>query len=401
MILDESVEVTLNSANISYYEKIGYLIPRTLDNRGRLRVEKGTKIYVNPNDLTNRSTFSIRVSCDYCNEEKYVKYSDYKQSIEKTGNYCCINCRGKKIGDVLEEKYGERHVLCVKEFKEKAKNTLKKNYGCENPMYNQNIKNKVFETNLKKYGSKVSTQNIEVRQKIKESWTNKSSFEKNEIKEKQKASCRKNFGYDFPAQSKDILERIIENQVNKTEEEKEKIQNKRRHTCLDRYGVKNPMECDAIKKKLVNSLYENNTQATSIQQQYLHSLFGGELNYPISYYSADICLIDDKIVIEYDGGGHDLSVKMGSRTEEEFINKERKRSFAITDEGYKIIKIISRRDYLPNEERLLQMFKLSKDWFNKGHHWITFDIDNKIFLNSENQNGHKYNYEKLKRIRKS
>ena len=58
--------------------------------------------------------------------------------------------------------------------------------------------------------------------------------------------------------------------------------------------------------------------ATSKQQLYIHSLLGGELNYCTGKCFLDIAFLDEKIYLEYDGGGHDLSVKLGNMSKEEF-----------------------------------------------------------------------------------
>ena len=53
----------------------------------------------------------------------------------------------------------------------------------------------------------------------------------------------------------------------------------------------------------------------------LCNILHGILNYPIGKYFADI-LLQDNIVVEYDGSGHDMSVRMGIITYENFIYKE-------------------------------------------------------------------------------
>ena len=77
-----------------------------------------------------------------------------------------------------------------------------------------------------------------------------------------------------------------------------------------------------VKEKINKTLCQYSNQKTSRQQLYLHSLYGGELNYPIKYYSADICFPEEKFEIEVDCGGHDLNVKTGRMTQEEFDKRE-------------------------------------------------------------------------------
>jgi hypothetical protein len=50
------------------------------------------------------------------------------------------------------------------------------------------------------------------------------------------------------------------------------------------------MQSPEVRAKANETLCKNGTQKTSKQQLYLHSLYGGKINYAISYYAADICL---------------------------------------------------------------------------------------------------------------
>lgn len=84
-------------------------------------------------------------------------------------------------------------------------------------------------------------------------------------------------------------------------------------------------------------------------QRYLADMFDGELNKPINGYFADI-VIDNKIVIEYDGGGHNLSVLKGDISQEEFDVKEKKREDDLISKGYKIVRFVSHSEYFPKEE---------------------------------------------------
>ncbi len=162
------------------------------------------------------------------------------------------------------------------------------------------------------------------------------------------------------------------------------------------------MKYPMFKEKLVKAMHKNGTQKTSKQQHYLHKLYGGELNYPIKYYDVDICLLDEKLVIEYDGGGHNLSVKFGDYTQEEFDKRDIIRNAVIKKEGYRQIKIISKRDKLPYDIILLQMLNCAKQYFSSTNHsWINFDIDNSRMINAENKdsNGVFYDYGELHTIK--
>lgn len=136
---------------------------------------------------------------------------------------------------------------------------------------------------------------------------------------------------------------------------------------------------------------------TSTQQKYIHSIIGGEHNYCIKNLVLDIALIDEMIYIEYDGSGHNLSVKLGYLTQEEFDKKEKRRTYALYRSGWKSIRIISRFDKLPNKEKIIEIINYARSLISSGSKWVLFDIDNNI-LKSQNYNSH-YNFGETKRIR--
>lgn len=140
-------------------------------------------------------------------------------------------------------------------------------------------------------------------------------------------------------------------------------------------------ECGVIKQ--AKSLYENGNVACSNQQKYLNNLFGGKLNYPIGKYNVDICFPEEKIYIEYDGGGHDLRVKLNLLTYDEFNKKEISRNYYLMRRGWKQIRIISSNDKLPSDGKLLYLLNYARDYLNLGHHYIIFDIDKNNIITSQ------------------
>ena len=150
---------------------------------------------------------------------------------------------------------------------------------------------------------------------------------------------------------------------------------RKKKTSMKNWGVENPMQNMLIRAKANQSFYKNGTAPCSSQQKYLHFLFGGELNYPFSNLLLDIALPDEKIYIEYDGGGHDLNVKLKHMTQKQFDLKEIKRSRFIMSQEWKEIRIISSTDKLPPDKKLLEMLDYAKQYLSTGHHYIKFDID--------------------------
>ena len=109
-----------------------------------------------------------------------------------------------------------------------------------------------------------------------------------------------------------------------------------------------------------------------------------------------------KIDIEYDGGFHNGQVKLGRLTQEEFDQKEIIRNNIIKREGYKIMRIVSRKDLLPSDSTLLQMLSEAKEYFSKtNHHWCTYDIDQSLLFSAEHKDGIYYDFCELRTIKDS
>lgn len=186
--------------------------------------------------------------------------------------------------------------------------------------------NKVEATNMVKYGNKCSLRNKEVLSKSKQ--TN-----------------MKKYGVEYPFQNKEILQKTIDAQIKK-------------------YGGVG---------RAIN---------TSSQQKYLHSLYGGELNFYIAPYHADILFEEEKIVFEYDGLGHDMLVKLGKLTREEFEEKEKLRSGYLQNLGYKEFHIIAdKKDKLPNNEYLLKIKDMAFDYLiNQNGTYYSYNLYTKEII---------------------
>lgn len=200
----------------------------------------------------------------------------------------------------------------------------------------------------------------------------------------QKEACIAKYGVDTPSKNENIKE-------------------KTRMTNIKKYGVPNTMQSLKVRAKANETLCKNGTQKTSKQQLYLHGLYGGELNYPISYYAIDICFPEEKLVVEYDGGGHDLRVTLGRLTKEEFNQKEIVRNNILKREGYKRINIISKLDLLPSDKTLLQMLQEARDYFSQypNHSWYEFNISTSTIRNAEHKDSLPYDFGTLRTIKDS
>lgn len=367
-ILTEEVEVKVNSYTVNYYKSLGYEIPMKLasesyfKNTGKKYVYDFNKsIVVKINDLHKKSNVYIDILCDMCKEKVIsARYVDYNKVVDKSGSYTCKDCSYIKGMQTHIVHYGE-HYFKTDEFKEKRKKTCMDKFGVENPLQNKEIMEVFRSTLLQKYG-----------------YENPSQVP--EFKEKMKLTTLERFGVTYASKNEEIKEKI-------------------RNTNIQRYGVPYTQQSSEVRAKANETLCNNGTQKTSRQQIYLHSLFGGQINYPISYYAADICFPEEKICIEYSGGGHDLRVTLGRLTQKEFDQKETIRNIILKREGYKKIEIVSKIDKLPSDQILFQMLQQSRDYFaTTNHTWQTYDIDKSMLFNAEHKQGVHYDFGSLRKI---
>lgn len=439
LVLPQTTKVKVSYCNGDWYKSKGYDVPMKKTSRDTYR--KTGKEYVYDNnkyidvdvlDLRDKETCNVNATCDYCGNEKEVNYRYYSRSISYDRTYACSNCAQKKAQKhnlikygskgagqtdeakekrkkTIEEKYGTgiTNVFQSEVIKEKSRNTMKEKYGYEYVSQVPEFKEKVAATNLEKYGVENVILNPEIKEKANN--TNLERYgtiypaQNDEIKIKTVNTNLERYGYESVCESPIVKEKIQNTNLQKRgvryPMQSEDVRNKSKETVIKKYGVDNVNKCPEIRLKCIRTLYQNGTVSTSKQQIHICELYGGKLNYPISYYNADIVLLADKIVVEYDGGGHDMCVKFGDVTQEDFDVKERKRFYAIKAQGFKQIHIISRMDKLPSDNKLLEILDISKQYFNTTKHtWINWDIDESKYYNAENPNGILFDYGEIKKL---
>lgn len=117
-------------------------------------------------------------------------------------------------------------------------------------------------------------------------------------------------------------------------------------------------------------------------------MYNGELNYLCEYYFLDIYIKQDNIDVEVDFGGHDLMVKTGRMTQEEFNKREMIREKIIRSNGIRIMRLVSPHDKLPSDKKLLELYDFAKDYFNSTKHtWIIFYLEKNKYRNAEHLDG--------------
>lgn len=409
MLLSEEVEVAINYTNIKKYLDKGYEFDYFINSKGNPSVKRGVKIFVKVTDLDKKSSPKIKFICDYCGNEIEVRFCDYMKYKDSTEEIdACKECCNKKVGDINFNKYGSRSPFGRKEVKNKANKTVKDKYGVDNVFQLDEVRDKIKETNLSKYGVESYTMT-------------------DEYKERSKRTCLLKYGYDNVSKSPEIINKIKEVQFEKygnyysaTDEGKEKYKN----YCLDNYGVENLFQSEEIKEKIKQTNIEKygvewlmqipeeakrrtllcmetkskmGVLPSSRQQEYLHKTYGGEKNYVVNNCALDIALVEEMIDVEFDGSGHELRVKFGSCTQEEFEEKERRRKYFLKSKGWRDLRIISLKDNLPSDEVLFDILNTSKNWFNEEHSWIKFNIDNNTYETSKGT--FNFNYGRLRKIK--
>ena len=182
---------------------------------------------------------------------------------------------------------------------------------------------KCEKTNIKRYGNKCSLRNKDILDKAKQ--TN-----------------IKKLGVEYPFQNKEILKKCIK-------------------TSSKKYGI------------------NYRKHSTSKQQLYIYNLYGGILNYNIGNYFLDIYFKDSNIYFEYDGSSHNLGVRLGTFTIDEFNKNELNREKFLYDLGIKEFRIISGTDKLPSDAELISIKnKAFEILINQDFYKYTYNIDTKM-----------------------
>ena len=398
-IISQTIKVKVGSRNFKHYKELGYNFEH-----------RGDEIEVKIEHLPMHTKERVLVRCDMCDKnEMWVAYNNYNSVVNRSGSYVCQNCSTIKQNRTVKQKYNVFNISQIESVKEKKKETCLKHFNVENPMQSNDIKENYKNIIYNKYGVDNISQCVDIKNKKEETFLRHFGVDnpmKNyDIKERAKSSYIEKYGVSNPMQNNMVKNNFKQSFLNKYGveyplqilEAKEKMVN----SFLRKYGVSNPMQSPEIRAKANETLCKNGTQKTSKQQIYLHSIYGGELNYAISYYAVDICFPEEKLVIEYDGGGHDLRVTLGRLTQEEFNQKEIIRNNIIKREGYKQMRIISTKDLLPSDTILLQMLSQAKEYFSDypEHSWIEFNIDTSTVRNAEQKDGVFFDYGELRKIK--
>lgn len=339
IIISKTAKIKWCSKTKYYYIDKGYKFTKI-----------GDFFEVKVEDLTPGSRADIVVKCDYCGKIYHQPYCVYYKGIKNGSKKSCSDCQNIKQRMVIKNKYGVDNISQLPETQKKiAQNNLMK-YGVTNTSQLDTIKEKVIQTNRKKFGVDYPMQLSEFQERIKN-------------------TDLKKYGVEHHTKSPDVIA-------------------KRKRTNIDKYGFEYPIQNKDILSKSLNSRYQHGNFSCSSQQFKLFQLIGGELNYPFHNFVIDIAFPDEKLAIEWDGSGHDLSVRLGHITESEFNRNENFRNITLFKNDWKIIRFITHKDIFP--DNILDIFNYCKNYINNGGHKIYVLIDEqkihfkKQFIDFEN-----------------
>ena len=98
LVLPQKVKIDISGSMASYYENLGYKIPRYFNKkRNKYSVVNGTTIDVAVEDLKPNSNIIIKCECDICHRKEHItkmEYTRIKTYIEKYGyDYLCLDCK--------------------------------------------------------------------------------------------------------------------------------------------------------------------------------------------------------------------------------------------------------------------------------------------------------------------
>lgn len=93
MLLQDKVEITCSGRIKQYLENLGYSLPYTKDNRGRIGIKKGSKILIDIKDVPKGSSLKIKYKCGKIFTTSFYSIFSRKNSeYLKTGKTYCKKC---------------------------------------------------------------------------------------------------------------------------------------------------------------------------------------------------------------------------------------------------------------------------------------------------------------------
>jgi len=366
MLLTKTAKIRIGGNNKKYYESVGIV--------GKI----GDYVEIPVELLTKGSEYRIDYVCDNCGKTFNISMYDYRQKPRTDGKDYCPNCKIIAIEKTCVEKYGTSCALGNEDIRKKALKTIREKYGVDNVMALNETKEKIKNTNLERYGTENAMQNEDVKSKMQNTYRER--YADNNIPHKKRTeTIIQKYGVDNIMKVPEFVE-IVQRKLNeKSEEEKEAIKQKRKETNIERFGVDCTFRVEGFFEGCHIKYHQRPDCPTSKGQERVNKIIGGILNYQAGKYNLDMYFEEDKIYVEWDGGGHWWSVWHKEMTMEEFNYRQERRRTILLNAGMKEIRFISRKNRIPKDDVLLEMkdygFHIIKDM---GFDQVIFDIDESV-----------------------
>lgn len=173
---------------------------------------------------------------------------------------------------------------------------------------------------------------------------------KNCWQQKARESMLEKYGTEHPLQVKEFVDKY-------------------ENTCMERFGCKKHLASKDVRDKILNAYYKNGTCPTSSQQiivrDMLREMYGDcDMNVPC----GDSSLLDCVVVVD----GIKVNVEYDGSYWHQDAQKDRRRDEFVKSQGYKVLRIKSRRS-IPTQEQLKEKIDyLVKD--NQSYTELNLDI---------------------------
>ena len=197
------------------------------------------------------NNYEIHPCCPVCGKPLQLNRTKWR-------TYCSISCKSKDNANKLEQKYGVRSTLRLKEVQEKTIQSLINHYGVDNPQKSKEVQEKTKQTYIKKYGVEYFSQSKEIQEKIKQTCLNKYGTEYYLNSEDCKIKTIIKFSTDNYRKTEECIQLIsnfIKNHYNE-------IQIKKINTYQNHYNVDNPMKNIVIKNKVKETCLQKYGETT-------------------------------------------------------------------------------------------------------------------------------------------
>ena len=333
-ILSKTAKMRWNPRNKKYFVEKGYTYTKMYDYFDA-KIE----------DLDPSCNVRVKIQCDVCGKIDEQSFCNCFNQMTVCHNSKCVF---EKKKNTMKNNYSVINVFQLESTKQSIKDTCKKRYGKENYAQTDEFKVKHENTCLEKYNArhhmcKGTAPREKALQTNLERYGTESAFGCLKIQEKAKQTNLKKYGFENPSSSPIVRKKV-------------------KQTLKDKYNANNVQQIEGVKSKTKRTLKNNESGiASSKDQNALHHLLGGKLNFKVTNnkkrFYLDIAFPDEKFYIEVDSPGHFVYLKIRGFNEKQFYQIDKERDDFIHQLGYKNIRLISRK------KNLINLFKTNFDEF--------------------------------------